>query len=273
MKKTFIFSLITWSVFFLFSSAMIAQNLGDQAKNVDQPEQNKPDNKINLSFVAGPQFTDVSNMGSANTSGKVGLLLGILGEYNLFKSIKISSGIIFDRRGFGLELYNPYVAFPDTFSYKSHSEIDMTYNVDFLTFPLNVKYEVGEEQFKFFIQGTFYYSFYLSSYRKGFTNLYIHPDDFQYIDPEQDPDIQPGDNRTNYNERTDLFLGDEKFSNFDFGLVFYLGAQYDLTDKLSVHFAPGFTSSFGSLLDNPMYKTTKWVKNFKIETGITYKLK
>ncbi len=271
MKK--VLSVILTYVCLLAAIPVMAQNIGEDAKNLNQPEKYKPGKNINISLITGPQFTGISSIGNIISTEKVGFSAGILGETYLFKGIKIGSGIIFDRRGFGVKSYIPFIAFPDTVSDKSHAEMDISYRVDYLTFPLNVIYESSENRFRFYIQGTLYYSLFLSTYREGFYNIYIHPDDIQFVNTETYPNISSGDNITLYNEKTDLFLGNEKFRNFDFGIVFYLGAQYELTKNLSIYFAPGFTSSFSRLLDNPKYSTTKWIKNIKLETGIKYKLK
>lgn len=251
----------------------VAQELGYGAKQVTQQKVQR-ENRFSIGLVAGPQFTCATNIGSAQSSGKTGFLAGAFLEFNIIKSFNLNIGINYDRRSFGLNFFAPFIQFNDSvISYNSYSVIDMKYDIDYLTLPLNILYTVGEGKLKFFLKGTFYYSVYLSAYKKGYTNIYIHPDDYQYIDPELDPDIKPGDNRIDYHGKTEDLLGDLKFSNFDIGMVFSLGLTYDMTDQIALRLSPGFQSSFGRLLDNPSYKSIKWNRNISLETGVVYRLK
>ena len=250
-----------------------AQQLGYNAKQTETTNKKKPENRWSMGITAGPQFTDISNVGSASSVGKTGFLAGFFFQYNVIKNLGISTGLNYDRRSFGLQFYTPFIVFPDTISYKSYSVIDMKYDVDFLTIPLNIVYTVGEGKLRFYLKGTFYYSLYIGAYKKGYTNIFIHPDDYQYLDPETEPDIQPGDNRVDYKGKTTYFLGEEKFSNFDVGIVFSLGLSYQLSERLYLNLSPGFHSSFGRLLNNPGFSSIKWIRNISIETGLTYKLK
>ena len=251
-----------------------SQQLGDSAKNVEIKKiKKKPENKFSLNLSTGPQFTDISGTGNLYSSGKTGYFITFTVDYNLPKNLKIGTGLSYDTRGFGLFYYSPYIVFPDTISSKSYTVLDINYRVKYLTIPVNLKYIIGERKFKMIIQGTFYYSIFLTANRNGYTNIYIHPDDFQYVDPEQDPDLKPGNNKVEYDGNSNLFLGNEKFSNFDLGIIFYVGAEYEISDKLNIHLFPGFGSDFSRLLDNPEFKTIKWTRNIKIEFGVTYNLK
>lgn len=264
--------LIIWLFLPFFT---LAQQLGENAKTVSKESKwQKPDHRWQFSLEGAPQFTGVYDLGGATSLGKTGCNLGLKSEFYLLKQFSVSLGAYYDRRKFGFEYFTPYLVFQDTLiSYLSHAESKIDYHVNYLTFPLGFQYYVGENKLRFYIKGSVYYSFFLSARKKGYSNLYIHADDIQYVDQEEYPNIHEGDNRKLYDDKTEFFFIGEKFSSFDVGVAFGLGLDYALFERIHLFFAPEFTTSFGRLLDNPVYKSTKWSKNIKLETGISYLIK
>ncbi len=268
MKKYF--KLIFTLLIICTTNILFSQQLGDNAKNVKGVKKNNK--SLYLTLIGGPQFTDVTGMGNNYSSGRTGFMAGLTIDYAAIDNFAFGSGIIFDRRSFNFNLQTP-IQFNDTLTGRnSFAKYDFNYGVDYLTIPVNVTYNVGEGDFNFFIQGTFYYSFFLTAHKKGNSNIYIAPDEYQYIDPDDQNNLEPGNNIKNYNERTDLYLDSEKFNNFDYGVWISLGIKYSITNNVTLLIAPGFTTSFGKILSNNSTNTS-WMKNIKLQTGITYTLK
>jgi hypothetical protein len=223
--------------------------------------------------AAGPQFTNISSPGLPMPPNMgIGFLAGVFAEYALFDNFKVRMEADFDRRSFNVSYQSSYFVFQDSIiSRNSYGAYDFDFNVDYLTIPLSFIYMTGGEKFKLFIQGTFYYSVYLSARKKGYTNVYIAESDFQFVDQEKYPDLQPGHNKKEFNESTDIFFNNERFNSYDMGVSFFIGGIYKLSEKVDLYLSPGFTSSFGRILENPVYDS-RWIKVFKIETGIVVNL-
>ena len=239
-----------------------------------QSQETKPA-KWSFGITGGPQFTHISSPGglpAAPESG-VGFLAGAFAQYSVFKDLHIKLGANFDRRSFQLTYLSPYLVVDDTMIlWKSHFSYDLSYNVDYFTIPLSIQYTKGEGKFKLFVQGTFYYSFYLSASKDGYIDTYINDDDFTHINPENYPDLNPGHNKDEFNGKTEDFLKNQKFNSGDIGISFFIGGIYQLSEKVGIYLSPGFTSSFGRVLENPVYDA-KWIRVFKLETGVVINLK
>jgi hypothetical protein len=229
--------------------------------------------KWSFGITAGPQFTQISSPGlPAIPENGVGYLAGIFGEYEVIDNIKVRIGTNFDKRSFNAAYQSAYLVFNDsTVSRDSYTGYDLKYSVDYFTIPLSIIYTKGEGPFKLFIQGTFYYSFYLTAHKNGFTDTYIAENDFKYIDQEEYPNIKQGHNREDFSGKTDIFLANEKFNSSDIGLSFFIGGIYEISEKVGLYLSPGFTASFGRVLENPIYES-RWIRVFKIETGVVIHL-
>ena len=276
MKNHLFFFIILLSVIFFFHISGYSQQLGDNALYVDKSKkeirkEKKPESKFSLNFNAGPQFSDVSGTGSLYSKGRTGYFTTFTVDYNILKNLKIGTGLSYEMRGFNLFFYSQLII--DTIMRTSYSIFDVNYDINYLTIPVNVKYIVGEGKFNLLLEGSFFYSIFLYAHKKGYTNIYIDPDDYQSIDPEDATGIEPGDNKIEYDENTNIFIDNEKFSNFDIGFIFYIGVVYNVSNNIKLNLSPGFSSNFGRLLDNPAYKSFKWSRNIKINAGITYNLK
>jgi hypothetical protein len=272
--KTFLLSLILFTSIFLFAVfSATAQNLGDGLnKNKSEKNLNKPENKFNIGFNASPQFTDISDLTGNGNSNGIGFFAAAFFEYKILSKLKIRVTMSYDRRAFKIRNHLPFAVFSDTISYNSSSTIDVKYNVDYFTIPLSIIYVAGTEKLRFIVKGSFYYSFYITAYQNGYTDLYIYPDDYQFINPELDSLIVPGHNIVNYSGRTHSLLDKEPFNSYDIGFEFSLGIEYCISRKVILTLSPGICSSFGRLLENPYYNNTKWSRNMNIETGIIYKI-
>ncbi len=225
-----------------------------------------------VGITAGPQFTNITSSGLfAPPENGVGFLAGIFTEYKVHEKFKIRLGIDFDRRSFSTAYKTRFLVFQDSIiTEKSYSAYDVKFNLDYLTLPLSLIYVTGGDRFKMFVRGTFYYSVLLTAHRKGYSDIYIDDADYEYA--HQDfPFLEKGHNRKEYDETTDTFLGNEKFNTNDIGLSFFIGAIYKLSEKVDLYLSPGFTSSFGHVLENPVYDS-KWIQVFKIETGVVINL-
>ena len=224
-------------------------------------------------MVGGPQFTSLSSpsLPKPPESG-IGFLAGGFAEYKLSPLVSIRTGINFDRRSFSAAFQSAFLNFDTVTSYKSYFGYDLQYNVDYITLPLSILYSKKAGKFGIILEGTFYYSIFLSANSKGYTNVYIHQDDLQYIDTEKYPDLKIGDNRTDLNGKTDYYLVKEPINSYDLGLNLYLGGSYYVSEKVNVSLLPGFASSFGHFLEDPRYDE-RWTRIFIIKTGIKYYLK
>jgi hypothetical protein len=231
------------------------------------------DGRWRFGVAAGPQFTNISSPGLPMPPNMgIGFLAGAFAEYAIFDDFKLRVGADYDRRSFNVGYQSSYFVFQDSIiSRNSYGAYDFDFNVDYLTIPLSFVYMTGGERFKLFIQGTFYYSVYLSARKKGYTNVYIAESDFQFVDQEKYPDLQPGHNKKEFNESTDIFFNNERFNSYDMGVSFFIGGIYKLSEKVDLYLSPGFTSSFGPILETPVYDS-RWIKVFKIETGIVVNL-
>ncbi len=226
-----------------------------------------------MGIAAGPQFTNISSPGLPSPpEGRVGFMAGIFTERNVSQSFKIRLGLNFDQRAFSSNFQSAWFQFNDSVvSQNSYSAYDFSYKLDYITIPISIIYIKGVDNFKLFIQASAYYSLFLQAHRQGYADMFIAEDDFQYIDHEKYPDIQTGHNRTDYHGTTDKLLESEKFNTSDFGANFFIGVIYDFSEKVGIYLSPGFTASFGSLLENPAYDS-KWDRIFKIEAGVVFHL-
>ena len=259
MKKYHLFFLAGF-LFMLVSQQMMAQNAKPQ--------------RWNYGVAAGPQFTNISSPGlpSSPESG-VGYIAGLFTEYNLSESFKIRIGINFDKRAFSSQFTSSWFQFNDSvISRDSYSTYDFSYKLNYATIPLSFIYIKGVDKLKLFVQASVYYSLFIQAQQQGYTDVFIADSDFRHIDHEQYPNINEGHNRKDFTGTTNKLLDVERFNTSDIGFNFFIGVIYDFSEKVGIYLSPGFTASFGRVLENPAYES-KWTRIFKVEAGLVYHLK
>ncbi len=235
--------------------------------------QEAPASKWSVGVTGGPQFTNISSPGLPSApESKTGYMAGLFTEHKLSQSFKIRIGLNFDRRAFSSSYQSLWIQFNDSIiSQDSYSAYDFNYKLDYVTIPVSFIYVKGIDRFKIFVQVSAYYSLFLQAHQQGYTNMFIAESDFQYVDVEKYPDIHSGHNRTDFTGTTDKLLEAERFNTSDFGANFFIGVIYDISEKVGLYLSPGFTASFGKVLENPAYDS-KWDRIFKIETGVVFHL-
>lgn len=224
--------------------------------------------------AAGPQFTNISSPGLPNPpESGIGYMAGVFAQHTLSKEFNISIGLNFDKRAFSSRYTSAWFQFNDSvISQDSYSAYDINYKLNYITIPVSISYVKDVDKLKLFVRGSVYYSLFVDAQQQGYTDMFIADSDFQYIDHEQYPEINKGHNRTDYTGTTDKLLDTERFNTSDIGFNFFIGAIYDFSEKVGIYLSPGFTASFGRVLENPAYDS-KWTRVFKIEAGLVYHLK
>jgi len=220
---------------------------------------------MNVGFEAGVQFTGVDDSYVQISKGGVGFTAGPYFDYYLSNIIKFRVGINFDNRAFSLQDMDYIMDDSSYVGKSSYYDVYESFKVNYLTIPLSLIYVKGNDKFNIFIQGTFYYSIFLNANQTGYADVYISEEDaphFQFGDyPELnipghhylDPDIQ-------------------SFSTSDIGINLLFGFTYFINPNIGISISPGFTYSFANIWENPARQST-WSRIYKINTGITYKLK
>ena len=121
------------------------------------------------------------------------------------------------------------------------------------------------DKFKFFIQGTLYYSLYLNSIQKGGLDVFITEEDAHYINIEGYPELSvPGHYYYDNIESA--------FSSSDMGFNLLFGGEYYIKPNLGITLSPGFSYSFSNVWEDPLRQTT-WSRLYKITAGIIYNFK
>lgn len=178
--------------------------------------------------------------------------------------LKVNLGVYYDPRGFGTSFRSSFLMLSDTgyIGYKSYYAYDMKYNIDYLTFPLNITYLSGGRNFRLLVEGGIYFSVVLSSHEKGYQGIYVDPDDQPHFG---DSTLTAGYHMKNYDSSASDF-----FNAADVGLHFAFGLIYRLTDKLALSFKPGFNFGLSAIVSNPDVNM-KWDRILKVNLGIVYK--
>ena len=230
--------------------------------------------KWNVGLSAGSQFTNISSPGlPSSPESEVGYIAGLFTEYQISQDFKIRIGLNFDKRAFSSHFTSTWFQFNDSvISRDSYSAYDFNYKLNYATIPLSFIYIKGVDKLKLFVQASVYYSLFLQAQQQGYTDVFIADSDFQYIDQEQYPNIKAGHNQKDFTGTTDKFLDTERFNSSDIGFNFFIGVIYDFSKKVGLYLSPGFTASFGRVLENPAYES-KWTRIFKVEAGLVYHLK
>jgi len=220
---------------------------------------------INVGFEGGVQFTAVDDPYMPVSDAGVGYSLGPYIEYFLSDMVKIRAGINFDNRAFELKDMGNIVGDSGYVGQSSYYDILEKYKVNYLTIPLSIIYIKGSDKFKFFIQGTLYYSLFLNAKQTGYTNVYISEEDAWHFNFEDFPELStPGLHEYPPIKQT--------FNTSDIGINVFLGGVFFIKSNIGITLSPGFTYSFGNVWEYPERKAN-WSRLYKINAGIIYKLK
>lgn len=225
--------------------------------------------QFNVGVQGGPQFTNISDYSSNyQMISKTGYTIGAFGEYYITNDFKLRLGAYFDNRKY--EKYANYSAVSGYDSdsmvytgYKSYYLLQIDYSLNYLTLPLNVIYQKGNEKVKVFVQFGIYYSLLLNATQVGSSDLYIDPEDAEHF---IDPKLTAGHHLESY-------TGDVSYdyNSSDFGINFYIGGLFKISKNLSATFSPGLTYGFSNVFINPEIDSN-WGSIIKLDAGIIYKI-
>lgn len=221
--------------------------------------------KTNIGFDAGIQFTGVEDPYSRISEGGIGYNFGPSLEYYLSDFIKIKGAIQFDNRAFTLQDMGPVVGDSGYVGLYSYFDILEEFQVNYLTIPLSLIYIKGTDKFKFYVQGTFYYSILLNSKQTGYTDVYISETDAPHYHFTDYPELStPG------HHYFDPEI--QRFNSSDMGINLNIGGIYFIKPKLGVSLSSGFTYAFSNVWEDPSRSAT-WTRIFKVTMGVVYSIK
>ncbi len=245
-------------IFFLFYIVLIIT----ESVNSQEIALNK--GKINVGFEAGIQFTGISDPYMPISDNGTGYATGAFFEYYLSNIIKFRGGLYYDNRAFSLGDAG-YIDDSNYYAKSSYYTVTQQYKANYLTIPLSLIYIKGSDKFKFFIQGTFYFSMYLNSTQTGNFHIHISEEDAPHFDFEGYPEFNiPGDHYLEIN-------GKDQFNTSDMGINILIGVTYYIKPNLGIIVSPGFTYSFANVWEDPL-RTTTWSRLYKINIGVIYTL-
>ncbi len=243
-------------IIFLFTFALIT------TEGVNSQEISPNKGKMNIGFETGIQFTGISDTYMPISDNGIGYATGAFFEYFFTDVIKLRAGAYFDKRAFSLSDMG-LVSDTGYIGRSSYYEVTEEYNVNYLTIPLSLIYIKGSEKFKFFIQGTLYYSMFLNSNQSGDLHLFISEEDAPHYTMMPILNI-PGDHY--------IEVPKDKFSSSDIGINLLIGLTYNIKPNWGIIISPGFSYSFANVWEDPLRQTT-WTRLYKINAGIFYTLK
>ncbi len=222
-------------------------------------------NRISVGLETGPQFNSVRGGGLNNPRERTVINGGAFVQYDVSRVLKVSLGAYFDPRGFGTSYQSPFLILSDTgyIGYNSFYAYDMTYKINYITFPLNVRYLSGGTKFRLFVEGGVYLSIAVYSHKNGYSGIYVDPSDLPHYG---DSTLTSGYHMTTYDSTANDF-----FNPADVGLHFAFGLIYHLSDKIALSFKPGFNFGLSAIVSNPEVDM-KWDRILKLNVGIVYRL-
>lgn len=233
------------------------------------PQEENLKGKFTIGIQGGPQFTNISDYSSNfQMISKTGYSIGAFGEYFITNDFKLRLGAFYDNRKY--EKYANYSAVSgydsDSMVYTGYNSfylLQIDYSLNYLTLPLSLIYQKGNEKVKVFVQFGIYYSLMISATQDGSSDLYIDPEDAGHF---INPDLSAGHHLQSYN-------GDVSYdyNSSDFGINFYIGAWFKISDKLSAAISPGLSYGFSNVFVNPEIDSN-WGPNIKLDAGIIYSL-
>jgi len=223
------------------------------------------ENRISFGLQAGPQFNNVRDGGLSNPQGRTVANVGAFVQYDISSLFSLNLGVYYDPRGFETSFKTAFLVLSDTgyIGYNSFYAYDMTYKINYLTFPLNFTYFSGGEKLRLFVEGGIYFSIALKSHKNGYQGIYIDPIDLPHFG---DSTLTAGYQMINYDSSAKDF-----FNATDFGLHFAFGVIYQLSDKVALTFKPGFNFGLSPIVSNPDVDL-KWDRILKLNVGIVYKI-
>lgn len=221
-------------------------------------------NRLSFGLEAGPQFSSIRNGGFLNAKGRISENVGVYAQYDVSRRLNINFGAYYDPRGFETSYKSIFLMLSDTgyVGYNSFYAYDMTYKINYLTFPLNFVYLSGGDRFSLLVEGGVYLSIALYSHEKGYRGFYVDSTDLPFF---YDSTLTAGYHMAHFDGTAKDF-----FNATDFGLHFAFGMIYRLTDKVTFSFKPGFYFGFTPIISSPDINM-KWDRILRINVGITYK--
>ena len=233
---------------------------------------------FNLGVEGGVQFTGIRDFDAVyRPSAGIGYTVGGFVEYYINGWLKIRGGVGLDNRVFQLNGGFPFI---DSTGKKleSYYYYQADYSFNYLTIPVNIIYQKGNDKFKVILQGGVFFSVLMNTTIKGDEDIYIAPEDYYLV---KDSTLKPGHNHTVFSGNTRGLVSyfssvykpeNYRFSTTDYGLSLQIGFLWNITRQLGL--SAGFNFSFGfmNLFEDPEV-LTKWSKINKIKLGLTYTLK
>lgn len=222
-------------------------------------------NRLSFGLEAGPQFNNVRNGVVMNPKGRIAADVGAFVQYDISRVLNLSLGAYYDPRGFETSYRSAFLVLSDTgyVGYNSYYAYDMTYKINYISFPLNITYLSGGKKFRLFVQGGIYLSIALKSHKEGYQGIYVDPTDLPHFG---DSTLTAGYHMVNYDGSAKEF-----FNPTDFGLHFAFGMIYQITDKLVLTAKPDFNFGLTSIVSSPDVDL-KWDNILRLNVGIIYKL-
>jgi len=220
---------------------------------------------MNVGIEAGIQFTGVDDPYVVTSSNGIGYSAGPFFEYYLSNIIKFRVGLNFDKRAFSLQDMNYIVGDSGYIGKSSYYDVYEEFKVNYLTIPLSLIYIKGSDKFKFFIQGTVYYSLLLNTTQTGYADVFISEEDAPHFYFDGYPELNtPGHHY--FDPEIQIF------STSDIGINLLFGFMYNIKPNLGISISPGFSYSFANVWEDPSRRAT-WSQLYKINLGLVYTLK
>lgn len=225
--------------------------------------------KVSWQFGASGGIT-TGGSSSVNTayefSDKSGFRTGAFAKYFFNPRYAIVSEIEFERRGFGLQVYNNGLQISDTSSlicWECYYTSSIDYQSFYLTFPFYLEFYKLSGKFGFMFKTGGYFSLTMQSYQDGYEELFIDPEKGL---PFAAYGYEPGHYRN-------IYIGQvqDVVNTYDAGLLFGFGMTYSISEHLGVF--TDFIAQFGMVtyFENPeMIETQSFSSSLRL--GMYYKM-
>ncbi len=245
-------------ILLLFLNLIFIQHLVSQDTNLKK-------GTVNIGFESGIQFTGIDDPYMLISKTGIGYNFGPNIEYYLNEVIKVRVGLQFDNRAFKLQDLGQVIGDSGYVGYSSYFEVEEKYKVNYLTIPLSLIYIKGSDKFKFFLQGTIYYSLYLNSTQTGYVDVFISGYDAQHFNFADYPELNtPG----HHSYEPDI----QKFNTSDIGINILFGGVYYLNPNWGISLSPGFSYAFSNVWEDPL-RNANWSRLYKVTAGVIYTIK
>ncbi len=245
------------TIIYILLSIVISSPLFSQETTINK-------GKMNIGFDAGLQFTGINDPYMLESKGGIGYNFGPTIEYYVSDLIKIKAALHYDNRAFTLKTLGQVVGDSGYVGKTSYYDVLEEFKVNYLTIPLSFIYIKGEGKFKFFLQGTLYYSVYLNSEQTGYRDVFISPTDAPEFHFENNPELNsPG------HHYLDPII--HKFNTSDIGMNVFIGGIYYIQPNLGISLSPGFSYAFSNVWEDPT-RTATWSQLYKVTLGVVYSI-